>query len=165
MPPMLSSIGTQSVSWGLDHWSRYEGSLGTTGHADKPALAGAVPRTAYPADHWSTSAGWVRIAALVNCFRMSGSSGGMWICCAQNIVSGSGIALRRPEPSWKNQGVLPGERGRGRANRSAWGARETRLSRGSGAGVPGPEFRAWPGPVVWGCGRGPGFGIRSGSRI
>lgn len=30
----------------------------------------------------------------MNCFRMSGSSGGMWICCAQNRVSGSGIALQ-----------------------------------------------------------------------
>lgn len=52
--------------------------------------------SAYPADHCRTSAGCVRMAALVNCFRMSGSSGGMRICWAQNMVSGSGIALSRP---------------------------------------------------------------------
>jgi len=33
------------------------------------------------------SVGWVRMAALVNCLRISGSSGGMLICCEQYIGS------------------------------------------------------------------------------
>lgn len=46
----------------------------------------------YAADHSSRSSGCVRTAALVKFFRMSGSSWGMSICWAQNIVSGRGMA-------------------------------------------------------------------------
>ena len=45
----------------------------------------------YAADQASKSIGCVRIAALVNCFNISGNSGGMFICSAQYIVSGGGI--------------------------------------------------------------------------
>ena len=37
----------------------------------------------YAADQASTSLGCVRMAAFVNCFRISGSSGGMCICSEQ----------------------------------------------------------------------------------
>lgn len=47
----------------------------------------------YAADHCKTSRGWVLIAALVNCFIMSGSSGGILICWAQNKVSGRGMVF------------------------------------------------------------------------
>jgi len=47
----------------------------------------------YSAAHCSTSHGCVLIAALVNCFRILGNSGGMLICWAQYIVSGGGITL------------------------------------------------------------------------
>ena len=78
------------------------------------------------------------------------------------MVSGSGIALRRPGPSWEESRCAAE---RERAGWSAWGAGETRRPRGSGAGVPGPEFGAWPGTGVWGGtevrdpepGRGSGF--------
>lgn len=47
----------------------------------------------YSVAHCSTSCGCVLIAAFVNCFKISGSSGGMLICWAQYIVSGGGITL------------------------------------------------------------------------
>lgn len=106
------------MSWALDHRSRSE---------DSPARPGA-----YPAAHCSTSVGWVRIAALVNCFRMSGSSGGMWICCAQNKVSGSGITLPRLGPGWDDLGVLRG----GKGGESAWGRPPSpRFGTGTGGGA------------------------------
>ena len=37
----------------------------------------------YAADHANTSFGCVRMADFVNCLRMSGSSGGIWICWEQ----------------------------------------------------------------------------------
>ena len=81
---MLSNwVVTRPLSYHLNHksWAllvvqSHPGRLGCT----------------YAADHCSMSWGWVLIAALVNCLRMSGSSGGMLICCSQYIVSGGGIA-------------------------------------------------------------------------
>lgn len=60
----------------------------------------------HAADHCSTSWGWVLMAALVNCFKMSGSSGGMLICWAQYMVSGGGIAAGN-----KQKETLTSERG------------------------------------------------------
>lgn len=37
----------------------------------------------YAADHCSTSLGCVLMAAFVNCFKISGNSGGIFICCEQ----------------------------------------------------------------------------------
>lgn len=121
------------------------------GHADRGLFQAQVPG-AYPADHCSTSAGWVRIAALVNCFRMSGSSGGMWICCAQNMVSGSGIALQRSGSGWKNQGVLLRRKGGELPVCPPPG-----LGPGQGSGFGrdrSPEPGSGPGPRIWGWPRG-----------
>ena len=65
----------------------------------------------------------------------------MWICCAQNMVSGSGIALSRPEPSWKNQGVLrrgKGERKGGSVSLERAGDVPAKGLRGRG-----PRSRVW----------------------
>ena len=51
-----------------------------------------ITEITYAADHCSKSAGCVRMADLVNSLRMSGSWGGMLICCAQYIVSDRGMA-------------------------------------------------------------------------
>lgn len=37
----------------------------------------------YAADQANTSFGWVRMAAFVNCFKISGNEGGMFICWEQ----------------------------------------------------------------------------------
>ena len=55
----------------------------------------ALSASKQAADHERRSPGWVRIAALVNCFRISGSAGGILICSAQYIgsLAGRGIML------------------------------------------------------------------------